>query len=107
MRILAKQFIVCLLTLGFIFVFTGCNKDDDGKGRAYTDTEAYTYAVSGKRLVISFVYKDSEYPQDNEYMEGVFTLNDDGFVVSGEITDEYEDAPYAYQCFYNNDRQLV
>lgn len=81
----------------------------DEDERTYTDTEYYTYSLSGNKLTAKYVYNDSEYPEDSEHEEGVFTLNEDGFVAEGEIRNDYEYAEnsYAYRCFYNDDRQLI
>lgn len=48
------------------------------------------------------------YKEDGEYGEydNLFTLNDEGLVINGNIA-SYEDAVHTYQCFYDEDRQLI
>lgn len=52
-----------------------------------TDTDDYTYSVSGKTLTVVNTYIDGEDGELTGTYGGTFTLNDDGFVISGEETD--------------------
>ncbi len=72
----------------------------------YTEIERYTYSVSGNELTVKYVYEDEEYPEYNGTYGGTFTLNDKGFVVSGEEIDSDEDE-FTYTCYYDDEDYLT
>lgn len=71
------------------------------KEKKCTDTDDYTYTVTGKTLKVTNAYVDGETGEDSSTSEGTFTLNDDGFVISGEETDS-DDDKYVYTNTYSD-----
>lgn len=74
--------------------------------KRYTETERYTYSVSNNKLTVKCVYEDEEDPEYNGTYGGTFTLNDKGFVVSGEEIDSDEDE-FTYTCYYDKEDYLT
>jgi len=74
--------------------------------KRYSEVERYTYSVSGNKLTVKYVYEDEEYPEYNGTYGGTFTLNDKGFVVSGEEIDSDEDE-FTYTCYYDDEDYLT
>ena len=74
--------------------------------KKYTYSEQVAFTVSGNKLTVVQKILDSEYPEDAGAYTGVFTLNEDGYVVSGQEKDIDEDA-FVYECQYDDSRHLV
>lgn len=72
----------------------------EDKQKKCTDTDDYTYTVTGKTLKVTNTYVDGETGEDSGTFGGTFTLNDDGFVISGEETDIDNDK-YVYTFTYS------
>lgn len=66
-----------------------------------TDSEYATFSVDGRKLRVVRKYEDGEFPEDSGTYTGDFILNEDGYMESGNETDE-DDDKFIYKCYYEN-----